>query len=260
MSISHCLSLKQFIASAVIWITTSFLTVVLFLAMLLVTAVTFPFDSSRRRQHHLCFWWSDAVIIANPFWNVTVQGLEHIDRTRTYIIVANHQSLADIVLLFQTRTQFKWIAKDSLFRVPFLGWCLSLARHVRLQRAKRSSVRKAYQEASVWLDRGISVMFFPEGTRSTSGELQNFYNGPFKLALKKHLAVLPIAIQGASNAMPKGKWLFNPDSVLSLRVLPALEPDDYNVRDPERLQKAAWESIHSAMQEYGSVPLKAADQ
>ena len=249
MSTSHLTRLKRFITSTVIWVFTSLLTVLLFLAMLLVTAVTFPFDTRRRRQHALCFWWSDAVMGANPYWNVTVQGLEKIDHDRSYVIVANHQSLADIVLLFQTRMQFKWIAKDSLFRIPFLGWCMSLTRHVRLRRGRLSSVRGAYQEASAWIDRGISVMFFPEGTRSTSGEMQDFHNGPFKLALKKNVAVLPIAIQGTSNAMPKGKWLFNPDGAVSLRVLPTLEPDDFNARGPESLKKAAWETIHNAVRE-----------
>ena len=235
--------------SAVIWASVSLFTILLLLVMLLVTAVSFPFDTKRRRQHWLCFWWSDAVIGANPYWNVTVQGLEQIDHGRSYVIVVNHQSLADIVLLFQTRMQFKWIAKDSLFRVPFLGWCMSLARHIRLRRAKLSSIRRAYQAASAWIDGGISVMFFPEGTRSTSGEMRDFHNGPFKLALKKNVAVLPIAIHGTSNAMPKGKWFFNTDSAISLTVLPTLEPDDFYARGPESLKKAAWETIHNAVRE-----------
>ncbi len=247
MSTPHLSSLKQFMASTVIWAFASFLTVLLFLAMLLVTAVTFPFDTKRRCQHYLCFWWSDAIIGVNPYWKVAVQGLEKIDRDRSYVIVANHQSMADIVLLFQTRMQFKWIAKSSLFRVPFLGWCMSLARHVRLRRAKLSSVRMAYQEASAWLDEGISVMFFPEGTRSTSGEIQDFYNGAFKLALQKNVAVLPIAIRGTSTAMPKGKWLFNPGGAVNMTVLPALEPNDFFAGAPEILKDAAREAIHHAV-------------
>lgn len=184
-----------------------------------------------------------------------MQGLEHIDHDRTYVIVANHQSMADIILLFQTRMQFKWIAKDSLFRVPFLGWCMSLARHVRLRRAKLSSIRGAYQEASAWIDEGMSMMFFPEGTRSASGEMRNFHAGPFKLALKKNVAVLPIAIQCTANVAPKGKWLFNPGGAVSLTVFPALEPDVFQAVGPEGLKQAAWETIHRSLRssngEYG---------
>jgi len=111
---TYTAGLKGALSSAVIWATGAVCTMVLFVVMLLVTAVTLPWDTLRRRQHALCFRWSDAVIAANPYWNVVVHGLEHIEHDRPYVIVANHQSFADIVLLFQTRMQFKWIAKDSL--------------------------------------------------------------------------------------------------------------------------------------------------
>ena len=249
MDFAHLSSLRRLPASALSWTSASLFTVLLFLVMLLVTAATFPFDTRRRRQHALCFWWSDAVIGANPYWEVAVQGLEHIDRDRTYVIVANHQSVADIVLLFQTRMQFKWIAKDSLFRIPFLGWCMSLARHVRLRRARLSGIRGAYQEASAWIDQGMSVMFFPEGTRSASGEMRDFHAGPFKLALRKSVAVLPIAIHGTAKAVPKGKWLFNPGGTVSLTVLPALEPGAFQALGPQGLRQAAWEAIHRSLRD-----------
>ncbi|MDA3789685.1 MAG: lysophospholipid acyltransferase family protein [Desulfobacula sp.] len=244
MSLTLFTSLKRLIASTVIWASISLFTMMLFLVMLLVTTVTFPFDTRRSREHSLCFWWSDAVIGVNRYWNVTLKGLENIDHHRTYIIVANHQSLADIALLFQTRAQFKWIAKASLFKIPFLGWCMSLARHVPLRRDNISSARRVYHEASDWIDKGISVMFFPEGTRSTSGELQNFHLGAFKLALKKNVPVLPIAIQGTSKAMPKGKWIFNPDGDISLTVLPVIESEDFQLSGPESLMKAARDKIN----------------
>jgi 1-acyl-sn-glycerol-3-phosphate acyltransferase len=244
---THLVSLKQTLSSAVSWATGALFTIALFVVMLLVTALTLPWDTVRRRQHALCFWWSDAVIAANPYWNVVVHGLEHIEHDRPYVIVANHQSFADIVLLFQTRMQFKWIAKDSLFRVPFLGWCMSLARHIRLRRARLSSIRTAYQEASAWIDKGVSVMFFPEGTRSASGEMQDFRAGPFKLALKKNVAILPMAIHGTARAMPKGAWRFNPGSTVGLTVLPAIKPEDVQSLSPDSLKKTAWERIYKAL-------------
>ncbi len=218
---------KRIFMSAVIWTSSIFLTIFLFMVMLALFAVTFPFDRKRKVQHAQCFWWSEIVIRLNPYWNVVIEGLDNIDKDRTYVVVANHQSMADIVMLFQTRMQFKWIAKDSLFRVPFLGWCMSLAKHIRLKRANLSSIRKAYREASNWIDNGVSVMFFPEGTRSKTGALGDFRNGAFKLALKKKVAVLPIVIQGTGGAMPKGKWTFNTSSTIRLTVLPALEFDDF---------------------------------
>ncbi len=220
-------SLKKIFMSVIIWTLSILFTILLFMVMLTLRAVTFPFDRKCKIQHAQCFWWSGIIIRLNPYWNVIVEGLDNIDKNSTYVVVANHQSMADIVMLFQTRMQFKWIAKDSLFRVPFLGWCMSLAKHIRLNRTNLSSIRKAYREASNWIDNGMSVMFFPEGTRSETGALGAFRNGAFKLAQKKKVAILPVAIQGTGEAMPKGKWIFNTSSTIRMTVLPALEPEDY---------------------------------
>src|SRR6056297_1116632 len=126
--------LKRLLASIHMWILGAISTILLFVVMLLVTAFTLHIDPRRTCQHALCFWWSDAVLGLNPYWNVQLHGLDHIDQSQTYVIVANHQSIADIAMLFQTRMQFKFIAKNSLFRIPFLGWCMTLAKHVRLRR------------------------------------------------------------------------------------------------------------------------------
>ncbi|MBI9113093.1 1-acyl-sn-glycerol-3-phosphate acyltransferase [Maridesulfovibrio ferrireducens] len=237
---------KRIAMSAIIWASSILLTILLFLVMLTLRAMTFPFDRKRKIQHAQCFWWSEIVIRINPYWNVAIEGLDNIDKDRTYVVVANHQSMADIAMLFQTRMQFKWIAKDSLFRVPFLGWCMSLAKHIRLKRSNLSSIRKAYREASIWIDNGMSVTFFPEGTRSETGDLGTFRNGAFKLALKKKVAVLPIAIQGTGGAIPKGKWIFNTSSTIRMTVLPALEPDDFQ-GDVRLLMDTAREAIRKAL-------------
>lgn len=141
--------LKRLLASIHMWILGAISTILLFVVMLLVTAFTLHIDPRRTCQHALCFWWSDAVLGLNPYWNVQLHGLDHIDQSQTYVIVANHQSIADIAMLFQTRMQFKYIAKNSLFRIPFLGWCMSLAKHVRLRRNRLSSIRKADRKSVV---------------------------------------------------------------------------------------------------------------
>jgi 1-acyl-sn-glycerol-3-phosphate acyltransferase len=240
--------LKRGILSAVIWAAITLLTILLFVVMLTITVFTSLFDKKRKRQHAQCFWWSEAVIRLNPYWHVTVSGLENIDRNRTYVVVANHQSLADIVLLFQTRMQFKWIAKDSLFRIPFLGWCLSLAGHVRLERNELSSIRRSYREASGWIDKGVSVMFFPEGTRSETGKPGPFHNGAFRLAREKKIAVLPIAIHGTASVMSKGKWVFNHAGTIHMTVLPSLESDYLQSIDMKQIINSARELIQATLQ------------
>ncbi|MBI9079428.1 MAG: 1-acyl-sn-glycerol-3-phosphate acyltransferase [Pseudodesulfovibrio sp.] len=183
----------------------------------------------------------------NPFWKIDINGLEHIDKSRTYVIVANHQSIADIIILYQTRMQFKWVAKDSLFRIPFLGWCLHLTKHIRLVRDRPLSILSVYRKAITWLDNDMSVLFFPEGSRSTTGELAQFHSGAFKLAIKKGVAILPIAIQGTANAMPKGKMTLSPDSRLSMTILPAIETASSQPSDLAHLRDTAKTMIEQAL-------------
>ena len=173
------------IISAVVRAVAGILTISLFFVELVLTAFLFPFDKKRKVNHRQCFWWSSAVIGFNPYWHLQVSGLENIDRHKTYVVVANHQSLADIVVMYKTHMQFKWVAKESLFKIPFIGWCLSLTKHIRLSRGSFGSIKKVYRQAASWLKNDMSVVFFPEGTRSEAGEIDKFQNGAFKLAIQE---------------------------------------------------------------------------
>ena len=231
--------MKKFM-STVSWIIAMILTILLYFVMLFVTVILYPFDKDRRAAHAQCFWWSDILLRLNPYWKLDVSGLENIDKKKTYVIVANHQSLVDIVLLYQIKTQFKWVAKDTLFSVPFIGWCMSLAKHIKLERGKLSSIKKVYREAAVWLRKGMSVLFFPEGTRSETGGMNEFQNGAIKLAIKEKKEVLPVLIKGTRDAMPKYGRHIATDIHCILKVLPpvdtsALCPGDFELlRDKVR--------------------------
>ncbi len=208
--------------SILIWGGSILLTVLVFFAVLVVR-VLLPFDRKARFAHMQGFWWSDGILALNPYWELDVAGLEHIDRGRTYVIVANHQSLADIVVMYKTRLHFKWVAKESLFRLPFLGWTLALSRHIRLRRGDFGSIKRVYREAADWLRRDVSVLFFPEGTRSVTEELNAFQSGAFKLAIKEKKTILPISIQGTGAAIPRGGWVFKTRAHARLTVLPPIE-------------------------------------
>lgn len=223
--------MKQAIESIAIWIVVTILTVTLFFVMLFFAVVLYPFDKKRKVVHAQCYWWADAVIFFNPYWNVAVSGLENIDHDKTYVIVANHRSLADIAVLYKTKMQFKWVAKESLFKVPFIGWNMSLAKHIKLERGSFSSIKKVYREAAGWLRGGMSVLFFPEGTRSETDEMKEFQNGAFKLAIKEKVPVLPILVEGTGEAIPKGSWLFKSRVPARLVVLPAVDTSSYTGAD-----------------------------
>ena len=239
--------IKQYCESTFVWAVSTALTIILWFAMLFWTIILYPFDRKRTVPHAQCYWWSDAVTMLNPFWHISVHGLEHIDRKKTYVIVANHQSLADIVILYKMKTQFKWVAKESLFSVPFVGWSMSLARHIRLMRGDFSSIKQVYREAAVWLRQGMSVLFFPEGTRSDTGEMKDFQNGAFKLAIREGVPVLPVALKGTRNAIPKGSWLFSSQTPASITVLPAIDTAQFKTGEFARLRDMARQSIQASV-------------
>lgn len=229
-------SMKKILSSILIWIAESILIIALYLAMLLCTVLLYPFDKKRTLAHRQCFWWSDAAIKLNPYWNLEISGLNNIDKKRTYIIIANHQSLADIVLTYQIKMQFKWVAKKSLFNVPFVGWSLSLAKHIKLERGNFGSIKKVYREAAHWLRSGVSVLFFPEGTRSETNEMGDFRNGAFKLAIKEHVPILPLTFEGTGTAIPRGSWIFTTKTSAKITVLPAIETSGFQAADFAKLR------------------------
>ena len=183
----------------------------------------------------------------NPYWSIQVSGLEHIDHKKTYVIIANHQSMADIVVLYQTKMQFKWVAKASLFKVPFIGWCLSLIKHIKLTRGDFASIKEIYQKASYWLQKDMSVLFFPEGTRSSSAEMGAFQNGAFKLAIKEKKPILPICLKGTQAAIPKGSWIFKTKVNGEVIVLEPISTDGYGPGDFVLLRDTVRSKIQEAL-------------
>jgi len=186
------------------------------------------------------------MIALNPYWNVKVEGLQNIDHKKTYVIIANHQSLMDVVIAYRTKMQFKWVAKASLFSIPVLGWSMSLGKHIRLERGSFSSIKHIYKEAASWLKEGMSVLFFPEGTRSENGDLKDFQNGAFKLAIREKVSILPIAIRGTGDAITKGSWLFTTKVPVSLKVLPSIDASKFHIADFAVLRDQAREAIEKA--------------
>jgi len=229
--------MKQAIQSVIIWVVGIALTVLLFLVMAFLSIILYPFDRKRKIVHAQCFWWTNAVTALNPYWDVKVSGLENIDHHKAYVVVSNHQSLADIVIMYKTKMQFKWVAKDSLFKIPVLGWNMLLARHIRLKRGDFSSIKKVYREAGEWLRNGVSVVFFPEGTRSDNHEIGTFQNGAFKLAIKEKVPILPIMIEGTKNAIPKGSWRFTTKISCVIRVLAPIDTSSLLAHDFVRLRE-----------------------
>jgi 1-acyl-sn-glycerol-3-phosphate acyltransferase len=188
----------------------------------LVWLLTAPFDRRLRAQHQFTCFWASLYTWLNPAWRVHVEGTRHARPGVTYVMVANHQSLLDILILFRLFVHFKWVAKEELFRIPCIGWNMSLNRYIRLRRGDRGSIARMMRDAERTLAEGSSLMIFPEGTRSPDGHLKAFKHGAFTLALRSRTPILPIVIEGTANALPKRGFVLQGRHAIRVRVLPKI--------------------------------------
>jgi len=226
----------RFIISILIWIAGAVITAAAFLSSLIIKKFPFPIADREKLVHSQCFWWSDAIIALNPFWKIKIEGLENIEANRTYVMVANHQSLADIVIIYQTHMYFKWVAKKELLKVPFIGGLLGVNDHILVSRDELSSIKEVYRKAEERLKSGTSMLFFPEGTRSGTDEMGEFKNGAFKLAIKEAKPILPIYIGGTREAIPRGGFIFKTKVVGKLVILPPIETTGLKTADFAQLR------------------------
>lgn len=194
---------------------------ILFWTPLLFTIRLFDRDPLRRRTGRWFRRLGRVLAKLNP-WRIRISGLENLRPDGVYVIVSNHQSLADIPVIAHLKIDTKWLAKAELFRVPLVGWMLRMAEDIPVERSDRSKSARALMRCAQILRRGCSIVFFPEGRRSPDGEVLPFAEGPFKLAIREQVSILPLVVEGSGNALPKHSWVFGPTQDIQLKVLPAV--------------------------------------
>jgi 1-acyl-sn-glycerol-3-phosphate acyltransferase len=207
------------IFSLAFWAFITVSSALLFPIALLVWLVTVPFDRRLRVQHAFTCFWASLYTWLNPLWRVTVEGRERIRPGATYVMVANHQSFLDILVLFRLFRHFKWVSKAEMFRIPAIGWNMALNRYVKLTRGSPDSIARMMAACEAHLAAGSSIMIFPEGTRSPDGHLRAFKHGAFTLAQRARVPILPIVVDGTSNALPKHGFVLRGQHAISVRVL-----------------------------------------
>lgn len=174
----------------------------------------------------------------NPTWNIEVSGDFPANPRHPYVVVCNHQSLGDIPIISRLPWEMKWVAKEELFRLPFVGWMMQMAGDIPVNRDERTSGARAFVLAKEYLQKRCSVMFFPEGTRSPDGRVYAFNDGAFRLAIKTGLPVLPLALDGMQNALPKHDWRFGASRHrIRLAVLPPIDTGGMKAADTEVLRE-----------------------
>jgi 1-acyl-sn-glycerol-3-phosphate acyltransferase len=193
-------------------------------AMVRFITVVFGLEKTGRPHHRINTWWGRSIIRLMPGWKVTVYGKENVPTDdEVLVIVANHESMSDICAIYHLDLQFRWLSKEEVFKIFGVGPAMRWTGYVSIRRGVRESHAQAMQESAERIRGGASMFFFPEGTRSPDGVIKPFKNGAFKLARDEKVRILPVAIHGAGNLLPKGRATPGKAHV-KIKVLPMIAP------------------------------------
>ncbi len=207
-----------------------------------VRLVTLPFDKGRYATGYVFRRLCVVHQVLTPMWRFRTSGHLPADKRHPYVMVSNHESFVDMLLISHLKIEMKWLSKKSIFNIPLVGWMMKMSGDIPLVRGDRSSGSAALDLCKVWLDRKMSVMIFPEGTRSADGEMRAFKDGAFRLAIETGTPILPLVVHGTRSALRKHDWRLG-DSRAEVRVLEPIETVGLTEADIPELRERVRELI-----------------
>lgn len=207
------------------------------MSVLSLTSAPFNFTGHYRFANFWIRHWASALrfIIA---MKITVEGREHLKDDQPYVFISNHQSLMDIIVLFNiTSNNLRMVLKKELLYIPVFGWCLWWLRFIAIDRGKRRKALKSIDKGAKRIKSGMSVLLFPEGTRSEDGKLKPFQAGSFIMAIKSQVPIIPITISGTINVVHKQSPLdFTFNREVKVIVSPPIDTAKYDLKDRDELK------------------------
>lgn len=215
----------------------------------IVWAATAPFDPGRYAAGRMFRLIAVFTVKLNPLWRFETAGPFVADPRRPYVAVSNHESYADIFLISHLPWEMKWMSKETMFNIPFMGWMMRMAGDIRVVRGERTSAIQALAAARDRIKRRVSVMIFPEGTRSRGHGLLPFKDGAFRVAIETGAPILPLVVAGTRRAMAKGSFRFQ-RAHARVKVLEPIETKDLTLDDVGALRdrvRAIIEDAHTRL-------------
>ena len=201
-------------------------------------------DRTGNLSHRAASLWATTLLKITGV-RVEIINLETLTSGQAYIFAANHQSAFDILaLLSKLKVQFRWLAKDSLFRIPIFGWAMKRTGYIPINRSQAKQAYQSLLQAAQKIEEGASVVIFPEGTRQQGGELGTFKKGGFVLALKSRQPIVPVSILGSGRILPKKGMNLNPGTIRIILGKP-IPTAEYKPKEAEILM----ERVRGAIQE-----------
>ena len=229
------LSLLYYIAVVVI-------ALVLYVASFIALVVCYPFDRKRFVVHRLSKWITDTVF-GLSFIRREVIGAENIDPNAAYVMVLNHNSMADIISIYNLPLVFKWVSKKEVYRLPIIGRLLYAHGDIVINRAStKEAMQLVHNKGMEWLKKGASVSIFPEGTRSKDRQIHNFKAGAFLLAKDAGVPILPIVLDGTDKMMRKGMFM-NWGNKVTIKVLPPISAKEVEERSVKEVMAEVREKM-----------------
>jgi 1-acyl-sn-glycerol-3-phosphate acyltransferase len=245
------------IASAILWLLILVVATLWLPLLAVIYVLTVPRDPGR---YTVGRWFRRAAMVAvglNPFWRFRVSGVHIPDPRRPYVAVSNHESYADIFLISHVPWEMKWLSKAEVFRIPVMGWMMRMAGDIGVHRGRATSRAEALEGMRDRLRKNVSIMIFPEGTRSPTHEMLPFRDGAFRVAIEQGVPVLPMAVAGTRHAMARGSLVFN-RARAEVRVLEPIGTAGMTTKDLPALKAEVRRRIEQArtelQQELGITP------
>lgn len=229
------------------------LTTFAFLYLLILKSFCFinrNYDMSKR-AHKVAQFWGQSMFHMMPGWSIEVFGKENLpEENEPVVYVANHQSNADIWAVYFLGVRFSWLSKAEVFKIPMVGGSMRMAGYISIQRGQKASHKRAMEQSLAHLKNGVSMFFFPEGTRSKDKKIKAFKAGAFHLAEEAGVSIQPLVLFGTGDLLEKGSSVPSSSAQVELHILPRVDRkededlESYMNRVRETIVKK-YESLHT---------------
>lgn len=224
----------------------------IFLLMTIATALTVmifaPIFGSKYWGYVPPKWWSRLTCWLS-LCRIKSRGHENIDKHQSYVFIANHQSSFDIFLVYGFLNQnIKWVQKQSLRKIPLVGYASAMAGHVFVDNSTPATRKNTIDKAKEQLVGGASMMMFPEGARTHTGEMSRFKRGAYHIAYDMKLPIVPLTLNGPFDVLKRGSLRINP-SKMELVIHKPISTDNISESEIPELIERTREIIHSALWE-----------
>ena len=236
--------------SILFWLWFILTNIAMFAIAFVIWLFTFPFSKKLALLHLFSSFWGHSYMWLNPLWPTRICGRENIKQGKTYVIISNHQSMLDILVLYGLFRHYKWVSKKENFSIPIIGWLMRLNRYVEIDRSSKRSYMNTLHKVEQHLIRGNSVLMFPEGTRGPGGLIQPFKEGAFRMALENRVGIIPVLLDGTVATIPRGKIILSGKTPITVRVYPEIPYESFRDKSSKQLMNEVRDWM---MEEYEKV-------